>query len=259
MTEQGFNPIINLNKATCTVKTMHRKIPSLSTEILQHPHILVVDDDTRIRELLGRYLGQNGFLVTQAKNAATARQLTDILMFDAIVLDIMMPGESGLELTTAWKQDGFKTPVLLLTAKGETEFRIAGLEAGADDYLAKPFEPRELLLRLNAILRRVTAPAPKENRISFDGWDYDAQRTLLVKGDDTQILTKAEANLLNILSQKPGQIFSRQELAVLAELDGQERTIDVQVTRLRRKIEPDAKKPRYLQTIRGEGYVLHVD
>lgn len=234
-------------------------IPMPSDEKLHAPHILVVDDDTRIRALLGRYLGQNNFIVTLAENAAIARQLTGIFVFDAIVLDIMMPGETGLELISDWRAHQFQTPVLLLTAKGETEFRIAGFEAGADDYLPKPFEPRELLLRLNAILRRVTPPVSPKADISFDGWIYDEQRMLLAKGNDTQILTKVEATLLNIMSQKPGQIFTRQELAVLAELDGQERTIDVQVTRLRRKIEPDMKKPRYLQTIRGEGYVLHVD
>lgn len=267
VTEWAFKSIINLKKATRTVKTAQQTmspfapsvIPSLTHDLLQRPHILVVDDDTRIRDLLGRYLGQHNFTVTLAENAALARQLAQILVFDAVVLDIMMPGETGLDLMTSWRQNGFQTPVLLLTAKGETEFRIAGFEAGADDYLPKPFEPRELLLRLNAILRRVTPPeTPKEN-ISFAGWQYDEQRMLLVNGNDTQTLTKVEATLLNILSQKPGQIFTRQELAVLAELDGQERTIDVQVTRLRRKIEPDMKKPRYLQTIRGEGYVLHVD
>lgn len=238
---------------------MTHDLASPDMELLQQPHILVVDDDTRIRDLLGRYLGQNGFTVTLAENAATARKLVTMLIFDAVILDIMMPGETGMELMAAWRQENFKTPILLLTAKGETESRIEGFEAGADDYLPKPFEPRELLLRLNAVLRRIAPTEQTSDTVSFDGWVYDAQRMLLHKGDDTQSLTKAEANLLAILLQKPGQIFTRQELAALAGLDGQERTIDVQVTRLRRKIEPDIKKPRYLQTIRGEGYVLHVD
>jgi two-component system phosphate regulon response regulator OmpR len=229
-------------------------------EALKQPHILVVDDDKRIRELLGRYLSQNGFTVTEAEQAKTARNLLDILSFDAIVLDIMMPGEDGLTLTQNLKYDGLPTPILLLTAKSESDARIAGFEAGADDYLSKPFEPRELVLRLQAILRRAAANPPKqEKQVTICGWSYDATRSMLVREDDTQLLTKAEATLLNILMQKPGEVFTRQELAKLTDLEGQERTIDVQVTRLRRKIEEDSRKPRYLQTIRGEGYVLHVD
>lgn len=233
---------------------------SLQTDLLEQPHILVVDDDKRIRELLGRYLLQHNFLVTEAENAATARDLLKIVHFDVIVLDIMMPGEDGLSLTKAMQQDGFKTPILLLTAKAETEARIEGFEAGADDYLPKPFEPRELVLRLQAILRRSqTAPETVTATVSFNGWVYDANRALLTNASETQILTKAEATLLNILLQKPGAPFTREELANAADLNGQERTIDVQVTRLRRKIEPNAKKPRFLQTVRGEGYVLHTD
>ena len=171
-----------------------------------------------------------------------------------------MPGEDGLSLTQSLKQEKFSTPILLLTAKGEAEARIAGLEAGADDYLPKPFEPRELVLRLQAILRRAAQmPEAKARIISFDGWVFDQVRNLLTKANDSQPLTKAESTLLNILSQKPGTAFARQELARLAELEGQERTIDVQVTRLRRKIEPDPRKPRFLQTVRGEGYILYCD
>lgn len=229
-------------------------------ELLERPHILVVDDDKRIRELLGRYLVQHNFLVTEAEKAATARELIKMIQFDIIVLDIMMPGEDGLNLTKSLQQDGLKTPILLLTAKAEAESRIEGLEAGADDYLSKPFEPRELVLRLQSILRRSqTTPARVASTASFGGWVYDATRALLTKEDETQILTKAEATLLNIMLQKPGDAFTREELANLADLNGQERTIDVQVTRLRRKIEPNAKKPRYLQTVRGEGYILHTD
>ena len=240
-----------------------RELPfPVSTEILNRPHILVVDDDTRIRELLGRYLSQNGFLVTEADQASTARQLAQLISFDAVVLDIMMPGEDGLSLTQSWKENQFRTPILLLTAKTESDSRIAGFEAGADDYLPKPFEPRELVLRLQAILRRTAALPVVKNRdhkITFGGWSYDGTRTMLIRGDETQLLTNSEATLLAILMQKPGEVFTRQDLAGLAELEGQERTIDVQVTRLRRKIEPDPKKPRFLQTIRGEGYVLHED
>jgi two-component system phosphate regulon response regulator OmpR len=224
------------------------------------PHILVVDDDKRIRELLGRYLGQHDFIVTEAENAKTARQLLQLMRFEALVLDIMMPGEDGLNLTHSLKRGNFPTPILLLTAKGEAEARIAGFEAGADDYLSKPFEPRELVLRLQAILRRAaTVPVNAARKICFDGWEFDAVRNLLTKGNESQPLTRAESTLLTTLSRKPGTAFSRTELAKEAELEGQERTIDVQVTRLRRKIEPDPKKPRFLQTVRGEGYVLFVD
>ncbi len=232
----------------------------MSQEV-EKPHILIVDDDRRIRELLERYLDQNGFIVTAAPDAAVARELLHLLQFDALVLDIMMPGEDGLSMTQSLKREKFETPILLLTAKGEAEARIAGLEAGADDYLAKPFEPRELVLRLQAILRRASqAITNVKNRIiSFDGWIFDELRNLLTKGSDSQPLTKAESTLLSILSQKPGTAFARQDLARLAELEGQERTIDVQVTRLRRKIEPDPRKPRFLQTVRGEGYILYCD
>jgi two-component system phosphate regulon response regulator OmpR len=224
------------------------------------PHILVVDDDRRIRELLGRYLGQHDFNVTEAGNAAVARQLIELFEFDAIVLDIMMPGEDGMQLTQSLKDTHFETPILLLTAKGEAESRIAGFEAGADDYLAKPFEPRELVLRLQSILRRANKmPQRSEIKVKFCGWSFNAERNLLEKGTDTQPLTKAEATLLSILSKKPGTAYSRQELAQMTGQTGQERTIDVQVTRLRRKIEPDPKKPRFLQTVRGEGYVLFID
>lgn len=223
------------------------------------PHILVVDDDRRIRELLGRYLQQEGFLVTQAPEAATARNLVDLIVFDAIVLDVMMPGEDGLQLATFWRDTNFATPVLLLTAKGETADRIAGLEAGAADYLPKPFEPRELSLRLKSLLRRTVSAVPAEKEITIGGWHFDATRQLLERNDESELLTKAESMLLGILLQKPGTVFSRQELAKLTELEGQERTIDVQVTRLRRKLEADPGKPRHLQTVRGEGYVLHAD
>jgi two-component system phosphate regulon response regulator OmpR len=237
--------------------------PLNAANILEMPHILVVDDDRRLRDLIGRYLEQNGFCVSAADHAEHARSLLDILTFDAIVLDVMMPGESGVELTRALAaRPGFSTPILMLTAQGESAARIQGLEAGADDYLPKPFEPRELALRLNAILRRVrTAPVAHADMpsLSFDGWRYDAARQILIRGSDTQNLTNAEATLLALLAEKLGHVHTRQDLAARAGLVGQERTIDVQVTRLRRKIEPDAKKPRYLLTARGTGYILHSD
>jgi two-component system phosphate regulon response regulator OmpR len=230
------------------------------SDALNLPHILVVDDDTRIRDLLERYLEQNGFLITLADSAATARAFLTMLEFDAIVLDIMMPGEDGLKLAKSLQQNNFKTPILFLTAKSDSEQRIEGLEAGADDYLAKPFEPRELVLRLSAVLKRQAAmPVKQQKNLSIGGWIYDDVRTLLVKNDQAQPLTRAEGTLLNIFLQKPHSVFSRAELAKLTNLEGQERTVDVQVTRLRRKLEPDPKKPRYLQTVRGEGYILYVD
>lgn len=249
-----------MNDPAPPAETTLSTVPSVPDDA-QIPHVLVVDDDKRIRTLLTRYLHQNDFLVTEAENAASARALTDMILFDVIVLDIMMPGETGLELTQSWKKDSFDTPVLLLTARGETEARIAGFEAGADDYLPKPFEPRELVLRLNAILRRSATVKPgKDAQIkTIDGWEFDPQRNLLLRGGETETLTKAEATLLAIFLNKPAQTFSRQELAKDAELDGQERTIDVQVTRLRRKLEKDPKKPVFLQTVRGEGYILHTD
>jgi two-component system, OmpR family, phosphate regulon response regulator OmpR len=230
-----------------------------SIDPIERPHVLVVDDDTRIRELVGKYLKQNDFTTTVAENADTARKILEVIQFDAVVLDIMMPGEDGLSLAKSLQPD-FTTPILFLTAKGDADDRIAGLEAGADDYLAKPFEPRELVLRLNAILKRSQSPSTKVMHVSsFDGWVFDNERALLTKGADAQPLTRAEANLLNVMIQKPRKVFARDELAKLVNLEGQERTVDVQVTRLRRKIEPDAKKPRYLQTVRGEGYILYVD
>jgi two-component system phosphate regulon response regulator OmpR len=173
----------------------------------------------------------------------------------------MMPGEDGLSLTQSLKANGFNHPILLLTAKGEAEARIAGLEAGADDYLGKPFEPRELVLRIQAILRRSAnvTPSPVVQHITIDGWSFDPQRSQLIKENQTEPLTKAEATLLGIFTKRLSTSISRQELAQLAGLEGQERTIDVQVTRLRRKIEPDPRKPRFLQTVRGEGYILFGD
>lgn len=225
------------------------------------PHILVVDDDTRLRELLRRYLAGNGFLVTTARDAAEARAKLEGLAFDLLVLDIMMPGENGLELTEALRRAN-DVPILLLTARGEPDDRIAGLEAGADDYLAKPFQPRELVLRINSILRRqaVRPPdAPPPAPLRLGQLVYHPERDELRTGDEVVRLTTAEASLLRVLAAAPGVTFSREELTERSRVAGNARAIDVQVTRLRRKIEPDPGEPRYLQTVRGEGYVLRPD
>ncbi len=229
----------------------------------EQPHILVVDDDTRLRELLRRYLSSNGFLVTTAKDAADARARLEGLEFDLIVLDIMMPGENGLDLTSSLRRTS-DVPILLLTARGEADDRIAGLEAGADDYLSKPFQPRELLLRINSILRRQARPADPPPAtapaaLRLGPLVYIPDRDELRSGDEVIRLTTAEASLMRILAASPGVTFSREELAERSRDVGNARSIDVQVTRLRRKIEPDPREPRYLQTVRGEGYVLRPD
>ncbi len=222
-------------------------------------HILVVDDDTRLRDLLRRYLIEQGFRVTTAKDAASARAQMGAFDFDLLVLDIMMPGETGLELTQALRETS-DVPVLLLTAMGETEDRIAGLTSGADDYLAKPFEPRELVLRVNAILRRLhqTRP-PAVTEISFGDFYLDLGRGELRRGEEFVRLTAAEISLLKALARQPGIPVSRDALAADNPIIGNARTIDVQMTRLRRKIEANPKFPRYLQTVRGTGYVLMPD
>ena len=224
------------------------------------PHILVVDDDTRLRELLSRYLGENGFRVTVARDAEDARAKLAGLNFDALVLDIMMPGESGLDLTR-WLRGVSTVPVLLLTALGETENRIDGLSRGADDYLVKPFEPRELVLRLEAILRRArSAPPPAPaTPITLGALSFDAAREELSKGGAPVRLTAAEASLLTVFAKNPGRTLTRDELIRQSRIEGNDRTVDVQITRLRRKIEPDPRMPRYLQTVRGEGYVFRPD
>jgi len=223
------------------------------------PHILVVDDDRRLRDLLQRYLSDQGFRVTVAQGAEEARAKLAALTFDLLVLDIMMPGESGLELTRSLRRHS-RVPVLLLTAMSETEDRIAGLEGGADDYLAKPFEPRELVLRINAILRRVTAPeAPSDGKVYFGDFCFDLAREELRHGERFVRLTPGEAALLAALARHAGTPVGRDELSAENPTIGAARAIDVQVARLRRKIEPDAKYPRYLQAARGIGYVLVPD
>lgn len=223
------------------------------------PHILVVEDDARLRATLQRFLGESGFLVSTAGDAKEARATLAALSFDLIIMDIMMPGESGLELTGALRRT-LATPILVLTARGDPADRIAGLETGADDYLAKPFEPRELVLRIHNILRRVPPPAPARTVAAKLGdYVFDLERAELRRGEERVRLTSAEASLLKILAANAGAVLSRDRLIEESQIEGNARTIDVQVTRLRRKIEPDPKMPRYLQTVRGEGYVLRPD
>ena len=227
-------------------------------------HLLIVDDDERIRTLLQKFLMRNGFLVTAARDAAHARRILSGLDFDLIVLDVMMPGEDGLALTASLRET-MQTPILLLTAKGETGNRIEGLEAGADDYLSKPFEPKELLLRINAILRRMPDTfaddsAPKV--LSLGSIRYDMERGEMWQGDDLVRLTATEIQLMKIFSAQPGEPLSRAKLVEELGRDrgqAQERAVDVQITRLRRKIEENPKQPRYLQTVRGAGYMLAPD
>ncbi len=226
-------------------------------------HLLIVDDDERIRTLLQKYLMRNGFWVTSARDGAHARRLLAGLDFDLIVLDVMMPGEDGISLTRDLRRS-LTTPILLLTAKAEADDRIAGLEAGADDYLTKPFEPRELLLRINAILRRT--PPEVETRLPrvlhMGPVRYDVDRGEMWRGDDLIRLTATEAALMRIFAARPGEAVSRTQLVEDLGRGGgrgdsaQERAVDVQITRLRRKVETDPKQPRYLQTVRGAGYML---
>lgn len=227
-------------------------------------HLLIVDDDERIRGLLQKFLIRNGFLVSAARDAAHARRLLTGLEFDMIVLDVMMPGEDGISLTRSIRETD-RTPILLLTAKAETEDRIAGLEAGADDYLAKPFEPKELLLRINAVLRRVPdAPVDKSvlKVLTLGPIRYDVDRGEMWQGEDLVRLTATESQLMRIFAKCPGEAVTRSQLVEDLGRDrgqAQERAVDVQITRLRRKIEADPKQPRYLQTVRGAGYMLAPD
>lgn len=222
-------------------------------------HILVVDDDRRLRESLKRYLVSEGFVVSIAADAVEARKQLESLEFDLLILDIMMPGQTGLELTRELRASK-DVPILLLTAKGEMETRIEGFESGADDYLPKPFEPRELALRIRAILKRVRATAEEPSgRVYFGGFSFDLERNELRKGEAYVRLTAAEKSLLRELALSPGEAVSREDLTSRSDLIGNVRTIDVQMTRLRRKIESNPKYPRYLQTVRGTGYMLVLD
>jgi len=224
-------------------------------------HLLVVDDDDRIRDLLKEYLARAGFRVTAAADAARARRLMDLLDFDLVVLDVMMPGEDGVAFTRALRSkagEAGTTPVLMLTARGESDDRIAGLSAGADDYLPKPFEPQELLLRIESILRRTGAKSGAVKALVMGACTFDAERGELTRDGEAVRLTEAEVALLRQLAASAHAAVDRLELA-RESADATGRAVDVQVTRLRRKIEPDPKNPRYLQTVRGVGYRLAPD
>lgn len=220
-------------------------------------HILVVDDDTRLRSLLQRFLRDNGFYVSVAKNAFDAREMLKDYKFDLLILDIMMPDETGLEFLQKYRLES-NSPVIMLTAMGETDDRILGLETGADDYLPKPFEPKELVLRIKNILKRT----PIEKNTELEQFDlglciYDViKKELTTKQGQIIHITPVEQALMGVLCQKSGQIYAREKLAELLGAGQSPRSIDVQITRLRKKIEKDSKNPRYLQTIRGKGYML---
>jgi two-component system phosphate regulon response regulator OmpR len=221
------------------------------------PHVLVVDDDQKIRELLGRYLAEHGFRVTTAADAASARAGMRGLAFDLVLLDVMMPGESGLELARDLKATR-PVPICMLTARAEPEHRIEGLEAGVDDYLPKPFEPRELLLRLRNILRRAAGPSTPNDEVRMGAYVFHVSRGELRLGEETIKLTERERDLLRVFAQRIGTPIARHELSS-DDSTGNDRAIDVQINRLRRKIETDPSNPVYLQTVRGKGYILYSD
>jgi two-component system phosphate regulon response regulator OmpR len=222
------------------------------------PHILVVDDDRRIRGLLQSFLVENGFRISVAATAAEAREQMRIMAFDLVVLDIMMPGETGLSLTQSLRAAGNSVPVLMLSALAEPSDRIAGLETGSDDYLTKPFEPRELLLRIRSLLRRQDQPQRQRAEVAFGPYVFHLQRGELRKGAEPVRLTSRERELLRTLAAGAGTPVARGELTPEASEEGA-RSVDVQINRLRQKIEDDPSNPVYLQTVRGAGYVLHVD
>lgn len=237
------------------------------------PHILLIDDDRRIRELLGRYLGEHGHRITMARSIEEAREKLTVLTFDLLILDIMLPGENGLDFAkTLRAQDQAPlrhVPILMLTAKGDAQERIAGLEAGVDDYLSKPFEPRELLLRITSILRRARPehdPAPQSPpaRVTFGPFCFDLGKKLLTRDNEPVRLTEREAEILTLLANTRGTPLPREALAGAGQTDGaalamNERSIDVQINRLRRKIETAPTNPLHLQTVRGAGYRLVID
>ena len=225
------------------------------------PHVLVVDDDRRLRELLARFLGENGYRVTTAASAAEARAKSENFVFDALVLDVMMPGENGFDYARRVRQDS-SVPILMLTARANPADRVTGLEIGADDYLPKPFEPRELILRLGNVLRR-NAPAarpeaaPVQDNIRFGPFSFQIERGLLTRAEDVIRITEREREILTILGHRGSENVAREELTGGGEAN--ERTVDVQINRLRRKIEVDPANPVFLQTVRGIGYRLVVE
>jgi len=218
-------------------------------------HILIVDDDDGIRLLVKKYLNENNFLVTTAQNAEDATEKVKIIKFDLIILDIMMPGKSGLEFIEENKKK-LDTPIILLTAKGEDEEKIKGLEIWTDDYLPKPFEPRELILRINNIIKK-TKKNDQIRIIKFENVEIDLNKHVILKDDKKYKINNTEKIILEKMINNPGKTFSREDIGILIELD-KERSIDVIITRLRKKIEKDPKNPKFLQTIRGAGYVLWI-
>jgi two-component system phosphate regulon response regulator OmpR len=219
-------------------------------------HILIVDDDDGIRELVKQYLNNNDYLVTTANSAEDAKKKVDIVKFDIIVLDIMMPGQSGLDFTNENKKK-INTPIILLTAKGEPSERVEGLEIGADDYLAKPFEPKELILRIKNILEK-TKNKNQRRVVSFSNINIDLNKLLIINKKQEYKINNTEKIILEKMINSPGETFSREEIGKLINID-KERSIDVIITRLRKKIEVDPKNPKFLQTIRGAGYVLWIE
>ena len=219
-------------------------------------HILVVDDDDGIRSLVKKYLNENNYLITTANSAEDAAEKIKIIKFDLIILDIMMPGKSGLEFITENKKK-LETPIILLTAKGEANERIEGLEIGADDYLPKPFEPKELLLRIQNIIVK-TKKSEIKNIVEFENIKIDLSKQLILKNNLEFKINNTEKIILEKMINNPGKIFSREDIGILIDL-GKERSIDVIITRLRKKIELNPKNPKFLQTIRGAGYVLWIE
>lgn len=243
-----------------TVSHKDHALPDANADTVKLPaHILVIDDDTRLRKLIQKYLAEQGFLVTSAKSAEHARLQLASLQFDLLVLDVMMPGEDGMSFAADIRKNS-SVPILMLTAMEESEHRIKGLEHGVDDYMGKPFEPRELLLRVNSILRRVPPPPDEStHELRFGECRYDVTRSALMRQGTSVHLTVAESDLLRTLALNANTPVKRSQLSGGGNRSTNPRTIDVQVTRLRRKIEADPRQPRYLQTVRGTGYLLRTD
>ena len=226
---------------------------------LDLPHILIVDDDKRILQLINDYLIKNNFRISTADNALKAREKIENIEFDLIILDIMMPGESGLKLTDTLKKNNFKTPILLLSALGNADDRIKGLEIGANDYLAKPFEPKELLLRMKNLIKKNKYNKQKTKIVKFGPYTFNLKKEILKKNRKIFILTSSEAKLLYILAKNDGKPIIRYNLSKILNIPNTSRALDVQITRLRNKIENNKKFPTYIQTVRGRGYVLKIE
>ena len=226
---------------------------------LDLPHILIVDDDKRILQLINDYLIKNNFRISTANNALKAREKIENIEFDLIILDIMMPGESGLKLTDSLKKNNFKTPILLLSALGNADDRIKGLEIGANDYLAKPFEPKELLLRMKNLIKKNKYNKQKTKIVKFGPYTFNLKKEILKKNGKIFILTSSEAKLLYILAKNDGKPIVRYNLSKILNIPTTSRALDVQITRLRNKIENNKKFPTYIQTVRGRGYVLKIE